>query len=101
MESEDFLYQAYLARIDEIRKEYGYNEELPDDIDALLWSLKSPVKEKVEDTITLIIRSYYEDFVNVYRGAFRDGLQYGIHTMREGGETCTSLKNLLRLLEKN
>ena len=78
MRNEEWVYQAVAERADEIRAEFGYNEELNEDIDSVLNSLEQETKKVVDGLVDRVIRSYLDDIVSVYRGAFRDGLRYGV-----------------------
>ena len=80
---EDWVYQIAAERADEIRTEFGYDEDLQDMIEETLRSLDSDVKEKVSALIDRMESARLDDYVTVYRGAFRDGLRYGISVVTE------------------
>ena len=80
--TEEWVYQAVAQRADEIREKFGYDEDLNDYIDEFLKSLEPEMKKNVDALVTRILQSQFDDFVSIYRGAFRDGLRYGIMVLK-------------------
>ena len=80
--TEEWVYQAVAQRADEIREKFGYDEDLNDYIDEFLRSLEPEMKKNVDALITRILQSQFDDFVSIYRGAFRDGLRYGVMVLK-------------------
>ena len=80
--TEEWVYQAVAQRADEIREKFGYDEELNDYIDDFLRSLEPEMKKNVDYLVTRILQSQFDDFVSIYRGAFRDGLRYGVMVLK-------------------
>ena len=80
--TEEWVYQAVAQRADEIREMFGYDEDLNDYIDEFLKSLEPEMKKNVDALVTRILQSQFDDFVSIYRGAFRDGLRYGIMVLK-------------------
>ena len=76
--TEEWVYQAVAQRADEIREKFGYDEDLNDYIDEFLKSLEPEMIKNVDALVTRILQSQFDDFVSIYRGAFRDGLRYGV-----------------------
>lgn len=76
MKVEDWIEQAVLQRSDELRVEYGYDEDLQDEIEALLDSLSGELKDRVGALIYRMERARFDENMKIYRGAFRDGLRY-------------------------
>ena len=86
---EEYVYEIAAERADEIRAEFGYDEDLQDLIEETLRSLNKDVKERISILIDRMENARLEDYVTVYRGAFRDGLRYGIEVLAEK-KTCES-----------
>ena len=80
--TEEWVYQAVAQRADEIREMFGYDEDLNDYIDDFLRSLEPEMKKNVDALVTRILQSQFDDFVSIYRGAFRDGLRYGVMVLK-------------------
>ena len=80
--TEEWVYQAVAQRADEIREKFRYDEDLNDYIDEFLKSLEPEMKKNVDALVTRILQSQFDDFVSIYRGAFRDGLRYGIMVLK-------------------
>ena len=80
--TEEWVYQAVAQRADEIREKFGYDEDLNDYIDDFLRSLEPEMKKNVDALVTRILQSQFDDFVTIYRGAFRDGLRYGVMVLK-------------------
>ena len=80
--TEEWVYQAVAQRADEIREKFGYDEDLNNYIDEFLKSLEPEMKKNVDALVTRILQSQFDDFVSIYRGAFRDGLRYGIMVLK-------------------
>ena len=80
--TEEWVYQAVAQRADEIREKFGYDEDLNDYIDEFLRSLEPEMKKNVDALVTRILQSQFDDFVSIYRGAFRDGLRYGVMVLK-------------------
>ena len=80
--TEEWVYQAVAQRADEIREKFGYDEDLNDYIDDFLRSLEPEMKKNVDALVTRILQSQFDDFVSIYRGAFRDGLRYGVMVLK-------------------
>lgn len=80
---EEWVYQIAAERADEIRSEFGYDEDLQDLIEEMIRSLDGDVKERVSALINRMERTRLDDYVTVYRGAFRDGLKYGISVVAD------------------
>ena len=77
MKVEDWIEQAASQRSDEIRVEYGYDEDLQDEIEDVRDSLTGDVKERVGALIDRMERARLDENTKIYRGAFRDGVRYG------------------------
>ena len=80
--TEEWVYQAVAQRADEIREKFGYDEDLNDYIDGFLRSLEPEMKKNVDALVTRILQAQFDDFVSIYRGAFRDGLRYGVMVLK-------------------
>ena len=84
---EEWVYQIAAERADEIRAEFGYDEDLQDLIEETIRSLDGDVKERVSVLIDRMESARLEDYVTIYRGAFRDGLKYGISILSDMKKT--------------
>ena len=81
MKVEDWIEQAVLQRSDELRVEYGYDEDLQDEIEEVLDSLTGDVKVRVGALIDRMERARFDENMKIYRGAFRDGIRYLVSVM--------------------
>lgn len=80
---EEWVYQAAADRADEIREEFGYNEDLQDLIEETLRSLDGDVKERVSALIERMESERLDDYVKIYRGGWRDGLRYAFELIKD------------------
>lgn len=87
MKIDDLIYEVAAQRSDEIRTEFGYDEDLQDEIEEVLGSLSGDVKERVSLLIDRMERARLDENVKIYRGAFRDGVRYGVKLMGRNVET--------------
>lgn len=80
---EDWVYQIAAERADEIRTEFGYDEDLQDMIEETLRALDGKTREIVKAMVDRMESERLDDYVKVYRGAFRDGLRYAFELVKD------------------
>ena len=80
---EDWVYQIAAERADEIRTEFGYDEDLQDMIEETLSALDGKTREIVKAMVDRMESERLDDYVKVYRGAFRDGLRYAFELVKD------------------
>lgn len=83
MKIDDLIYEVAAQRADEIRAEFGYDEDLQDEIEMVLDSLSGDVKKRVGELIDRMECARLDENTKIYRGAFRDGLRYGFFVIAE------------------
>ncbi len=77
----EWLEEAAAQRSDEIRAEYGTDDDLQDEIETILKSLDGDDKERVQRLIDRMESMRLQDNTNIYRGGFRDGVRYIVSVM--------------------
>ena len=81
MKANEWIEQAAAQRSDEIRQEYGTDDDLQDEIEEVLGALSGDTKEQVSELIDRMERARLDENVKIYRGAFRDGLKYAFEVL--------------------
>lgn len=77
----EWVEEAAAQRSDELREEYGTDNDLQDAIEELINSLEGDVKARVSELINRMEQNRLQDNTNIYRGAFRDGLRYAFEVV--------------------
>jgi hypothetical protein len=80
---EELVYEIASERADEIRAEMGYDEDLHDLIEDTLRALDGKTREIVKAMVDRMESERLDDYVKVYRGAFRDGLRYAFELVKD------------------
>lgn len=81
MRVDEWIEEAAAQRSDEIRAEYGTDDDLQDEIEIVLRTLDGDVKERVQRLIDRMESMRLQDNTNIYRGGFRDGVRYIVSVM--------------------
>ena len=80
---EELVYEIASERADEIRAEAGYDEDLHDLIEDTLRSLDGETKEVVKAMVDRMESERLDDYVKIYRSAFRDGVRYALKLVKD------------------